>query len=119
MGKKKHKRQGHFCWVCDRMRPNEKFSGKGHSRNICRKCSKLGNDELVYRQAARDLGRCMTWNGFIRRKQREIFERFLEHEDPRVRAMATEMQLEDSRNCAVERALRSHLDVDCHPARVV
>ncbi|MBR2767497.1 MAG: hypothetical protein IKD68_01050 [Solobacterium sp.] len=38
MGKK---RQGHYCIVCGRRRPNEKFSGKGHARHICRDCQKL------------------------------------------------------------------------------
>lgn len=31
---------GHYCWVCDSIRPNEAFSGKGHKQHICKKCSK-------------------------------------------------------------------------------
>ena len=38
MAKKKRYR-GHFCWVCRRILPNEKFSGKGHAAHICKKCA--------------------------------------------------------------------------------
>ena len=30
---------GHFCRICGRTRPNEKFSGKGHKKHICKNCS--------------------------------------------------------------------------------
>jgi hypothetical protein len=33
---------GHYCICCDRERANEKFSGKGHSRNICKECMRAG-----------------------------------------------------------------------------
>jgi len=36
---KKKKRSGHYCWVCQSYRPNEKFTGKGHKNHICKKCS--------------------------------------------------------------------------------
>ncbi|HIE55860.1 MAG TPA: hypothetical protein EYP90_11905 [Chromatiaceae bacterium] len=38
MSRKRKKRQGHYCWVCGRYRANEKFSGKGHAKHICRDC---------------------------------------------------------------------------------
>lgn len=31
---------GHYCHVCGRQRANEKFSGKGHARHICKDCEK-------------------------------------------------------------------------------
>jgi len=31
-------RNGHYCYVCGRDRPNEKFSGRGHKRHICKDC---------------------------------------------------------------------------------
>lgn len=37
--KKKKKYRGHYCKVCGNILPNEKFSGKGHAKNICKKCS--------------------------------------------------------------------------------
>lgn len=29
---------GHYCWKCGQYLANEKFSGKGHARHICKKC---------------------------------------------------------------------------------
>ena len=96
--KKRGKRyRGHWCWCCGRIRANEKFSGKGHARHLCRDCARLGAEELAYRQAERNLERCLDWNGLIRRKQRAQFNRFLEHENPRVRAVAQKMLAEDTR----------------------
>jgi len=95
--KKKRKRAppGHYCWACGRRRPNEKFSGRGHARHLCRECAKLGAEELAYRQALLDLERCMTRDGIIPRKRRKSFELFLHHDDPRIRAVAEEMLEED------------------------
>ena len=100
--KRRRKLAGHYCWACDRRRANEKFSGRGHARHVCRDCAKLGAEELAYRQALRNLERCMTWEGLIPRKRRRSFERFLNHDDPRIRACAEEMLKQD----AAERALR-------------
>lgn len=36
----KHHR-GHYCKICGRVLPNEKFSGKGHANHICKECAKL------------------------------------------------------------------------------
>lgn len=91
----KRKLAGQYCWACDQRRPNEKFSGRGHGRHLCRDCAKLGAEKLAYRQALRDLQRCMTWEGIIPRKRRTSFERFLHHDDPHIRAVAEEMLEED------------------------
>ena len=34
------KKRGHFCHVCGRHRANEKFSGKGHAKHICKDCNR-------------------------------------------------------------------------------
>ena len=108
MSRKKRKRKlpGHYCWACDRRRPNEKFSGRGHARHLCRACAKLGADELEYRQALRDLARCVTWEGFIPRKCRKSFEQFLHHDNPRIRVRAEEMLKTDVAERAHQRAMR-------------
>jgi hypothetical protein len=93
--KSRRKRQGHYCWACDSFRPNESFSGKGHGRHLCRECARLPAAELTYRQAVRDLERCITWEGIIPRKRRRTFLTFLDHADPRIRQLAIEMQEED------------------------
>ena len=102
----KKKRRGHWCWSCDRVLPNERFSGAGHARHLCRACSRLGAEELAYRQAERDLWRTTTWDGLIRRKERERVNRFLGHHDPRVRKLAADMLAADAEMREVERKER-------------
>ena len=36
---------GHYCWVCESIRPNEAFSGKGHKQHICKRCAKKPREE--------------------------------------------------------------------------
>ena len=31
----------HFCWMCGRLRANERFSGRGHRDHVCQECQKL------------------------------------------------------------------------------
>jgi hypothetical protein len=97
------RRRGHFCWACERHLPNERFSGSGHSRHLCRKCSRLGADELRFRQAVLDIHRLITWDGVIRRKGRRSFERFLASPDPRIRAYAKSVR---ARHATVREEMR-------------
>ena len=46
---------GHYCWRCGRVRPNEKFSGSGHRRHLCRECAKRPREERERIQALRDI----------------------------------------------------------------
>ncbi|MFK2015597.1 hypothetical protein ACIXFS_02385 [Bacteroides fragilis] len=41
MAKKKKKHHGHYCRICGNYLPNEKFTGKGHARHICKSCQSL------------------------------------------------------------------------------
>jgi len=36
---------GRYCFICHRERPNEAFSGRGHSIGICKKCGGLPKAE--------------------------------------------------------------------------
>ena len=83
MSKKKRYR-GHWCRCCGRIRPNEKFSGRNHPRHLCRDCQKLGKEELEFQSAVRNIDRCVTWEGRIRREQRKTLDRFLSHPNERV-----------------------------------
>ncbi len=74
------------------MRANEKFSGKGHARHLCKDCARLGKEELAYRQTVRNLERLLTWSGHIRRRNREQFHKYLNHEDERIRAYARQIE---------------------------
>lgn len=103
-------RRGHWCWCCGRVRPNERFSGRSHARHLCRDCATLGTEELRFRQAARDLARCFTWEGYLRRRERKSFEAFLHHPDSRVREHAaallasSERLKKEDREAALEEA---------------
>ena len=111
----RHK-SGHYCWSCDRMRANEKFSGRGHAQHLCKDCVRLGKEELAYRQAIRNLERLVTWEGIIPRKKREQFRKYLEHKDERVRVYARQIEAADALNPAEQ---RFHRDVDELPGELV
>lgn len=36
---------GHYCRICGRTRPNEKFSGKGHRIHVCKECARKPKEE--------------------------------------------------------------------------
>lgn len=36
---------GHYCRICGKTKPNEKFSGKGHRTHICKQCARLPKEE--------------------------------------------------------------------------
>jgi hypothetical protein len=48
------KKQGHYCHVCGRHRANEKFSGKGHAKHICKDCDREHRAKLRERKRALD-----------------------------------------------------------------
>jgi hypothetical protein len=58
---------GHFCWVCDRIRSNESFSGQGHARHLCRTCSRVPHDAREAIRARRDLWRILEQSNISQR----------------------------------------------------
>lgn len=36
---------GHWCRLCQRSLPHEKFSGKGHRQHVCKACARLPQEE--------------------------------------------------------------------------
>lgn len=42
---KKRKHRGHYCKICGDYKPNEKFSGKGHAKHICKECASLPQEK--------------------------------------------------------------------------
>jgi hypothetical protein len=107
---KRGKRGGHFCWSCGRVRPNEAFSGRGHTRHLCKECSKLGREELDRRQAVRDIERLVDpFRGVVPRRHRAAFQRFLAHPDERVRRHAEQIAADAAR---VREALRREREAE-------
>ena len=37
---------GHYCKICGCVRPNEKFSGRGHKNHICKECASLPKEKV-------------------------------------------------------------------------
>jgi hypothetical protein len=37
---------GHWCRICGKNKPNEKFSGKGHKNHICKQCAVKPKEEI-------------------------------------------------------------------------
>jgi len=58
--KKKRKQPGHYCWRCGRRRANEKFSGTGHSKHICKSCENEKRTELKRKREIADCKRVGT-----------------------------------------------------------
>jgi ribosome-binding protein aMBF1 (putative translation factor) len=38
---------GHYCRICGRTRPNEKFSGKGHKIHVCKECAQMPKEKRL------------------------------------------------------------------------
>ena len=109
--KRRHRGRGRFCWSCERILANERFRSKGDS-HLCNDCRKLPQEELSYRQEVRNIDRLLHDGVFIRRKQRKVFERFLTHENERIRAYAQEVAEQDRRERADFAEMRALDDVD-------
>ena len=42
----KKRYSGHYCRICSAIKPNEKFSNKGHRNHICKECSRKPKVEI-------------------------------------------------------------------------
>lgn len=88
MGKKK-KYRGHFCKICGTIKPNEKFSGKGHKNHICKKCAKLPSEEKSIMVMLNRIDK--LYNYYNLSKNNKIFlEKLLNDKRERVREAAIE-----------------------------
>lgn len=90
MSKKKGFR-GHYCYVCGRILANERFSGKGHAKHICKMCSKLPME--VKRENA-DLNKIYKLARFpnLSKENRKMLTKFVASGDTeKVRLEAKEM----------------------------
>ena len=82
---------GRYCWSCGRSRPNERFSRKSGRRGVCRECYGLGEVELAYRQAVRNIDRALRHSSTIPRRHRAVIESLAKHSNPRIREYASEV----------------------------
>lgn len=89
--------RGHFCWSCGRSLPNERFSGGGHARHVCRECSKLGEEDLEYRQTVRDIERVLRSPYSMSPRERASLEQHLQHPSPRIQLYVANLLYEGER----------------------
>ena len=100
VAKRKRSRSGHWCWCCRRHRPNEQFSGRGHRRHLCKRCTKLGKAELEYRQGILDADRLMNQRIYRRKAVRRralarLQDMALTHPSARVRGYVQRILRDD------------------------
>lgn len=53
----KKKRRGHYCYICGIYKANEKFSGSGHTRHVCKECAALPQEKKNELQYINRIGR--------------------------------------------------------------
>lgn len=77
----------HFCFMCERYRPNEQFSGRGHKRHLCKTCQKLPKETREARQTLLDLHQ-MLRQSHISDENLKQLEAWIESHDPEVQRQA-------------------------------
>ena len=88
MAKKKRYR-GHYCKVCGRILPNEKFSGKGHAAHVCKACTKKPQEKREEAIALNRISRVYRY-GDLSRNNRGMLENYSRSPNERIREAATE-----------------------------
>ena len=83
-------KRGHWCWCCQSRLPNERFSGPGHRRHLCKACSSLTREERDYRQAVLDINRILDRAGTFRKKRSRLVP-FLNHPDERIQRFVEDL----------------------------
>lgn len=98
---------GHWCACCGRVLANERFSGKGHARHICKACSKLDGSEKEYRQALADLDRAMRHTyPFIHKSRRKWFDALATSPNEKIKKLHAEVTADMAREREQRRRLR-------------
>ena len=70
------------------MRPNERFSGKGHKNHVCKDCQKLPKEHRERIEIQEELYRFLGQSR-ISEKNRLRLRQLSEHSDARIREVAT------------------------------
>lgn len=65
---------GHSCRICGMRKANEKFSGAGHKRHICKECSKLSKDTLIQIEQSCEIAGFMEQSNISRKNMKRLQE---------------------------------------------
>lgn len=79
---------GRVCHCCGRERANERFSGGGHKRGICKDCQKLPAEERERRYLLDHVENMVLFQKRISEKNISTLERCLDHADTELAARA-------------------------------
>lgn len=91
MTKKRKNHQGHYCRICGEYKANEKFSGKGHARHICKQCQSLPEDVKADMVRCNEVERA-AFKYPMNRQDWELLERYaLKYKDKESGRFAQEM----------------------------
>lgn len=77
----------HYCRICNRARANERFSGKGHARHICRDCQRLPKEQIERVDLKEELSNFLR-QSHISLKNLKRLETLSLHSDPGIAALA-------------------------------
>ena len=75
--------------VCGKIRPNEKFSGKGHAAHICKACAKKPREKQEEEIALHKIDRLYRYES-LSRNNRRMLERYSQGPNPEISSAARE-----------------------------
>jgi hypothetical protein len=78
---------GHYCRICRRERPNERFSGKGHRIHVCKRCNAKPKSERQVIEDTDDIFGFMQ-QSHISERNVACLERMTKSENPQVASLA-------------------------------
>lgn len=78
---------GHYCRICDRERPNEAFTGRGHRNHVCKQCQRLPHDQRRKIEHLDELAHFLSQSN-ISAKNMQRIEGLTKSADPEVRDWA-------------------------------
>lgn len=94
---KKKKRSGHYCRICGEYKANEKFTGKGHARHICKKCQSLPDEVKADMVRCNQVMRLFGKYPFAR-KDWELLEKYSKKYADKESGQLAQSILDDRRN---------------------
>src|SRR5262245_53840480 len=77
-----------FCWMCDRLRANEAFSGRNRRRHLCRQCARRPRTERERGQKLRALWQILHRQSNISEKNIRMCTIWANDSDPEVATLA-------------------------------
>lgn len=106
---KRKKLPGHYCKICGRRRPNEKFSGSGHAAHICKDCAKMPVDKRKERMI---INRIYSLPFRLKKEQRSWLETM--RKDPREEVRAAAESAYDERYGWIEEQRRIEDEIEVY-----